>query len=65
MPVEPGARFTELFLARPRWKGNEIAPFLADIAVDSKERDKLLLKHARALTDPQGIWYTGRAKYNV
>lgn len=65
LPVEPGARFTELFLARPRWKGDEIAPFLADIAVDSKERDKLLLKHARALTDPQGIWYTGRAKYNV
>ncbi|EIW62603.1 uncharacterized protein TRAVEDRAFT_112797 [Trametes versicolor FP-101664 SS1] len=65
LPVEPGARFAELFLARPRWKGDEIAPFLADIAVDSKERDKLLLKHARALTDPQGIWYTGRAKYNA
>lgn len=65
LPVEPGARFAELFLARPRWKVDEIAPFLADIAVDNKERDKLLLKHARALTDAQGIWYTARAKYNV
>ena len=63
LPVDPGARFAELFLARPRWKADEIAPFLADIAVDTKERDKLLLKHARAVTDPQGIWYTARAKY--
>ncbi|CDO77688.1 hypothetical protein BN946_scf184969.g39 [Trametes cinnabarina] len=65
LPVEPGARFSELFLTRPRWKADEIAPFLSDIAVDSKERDKLLLKHARAITDSEGIWYTARAKYNA
>ncbi|KAI0373427.1 hypothetical protein BV20DRAFT_1100060 [Pilatotrama ljubarskyi] len=65
LPNDPAARFAELFLARPRWKGDEIAPFLADVAVDSKERDKLLLKHARAITDPEGIWYTARAKYNA
>ncbi|RDX45608.1 hypothetical protein OH76DRAFT_1387628 [Lentinus brumalis] len=64
LPVEPGARFAELFLARPRWKIEEIAPFLADISVDAKERDKLLLKHARTVTDPEGIWYAARAKYN-
>ncbi|RPD63626.1 hypothetical protein L227DRAFT_591615 [Lentinus tigrinus ALCF2SS1-6] len=64
LPVDPWARFAELFLARPRWKIEEIAPFLADISVDAKERDKLLLKHARAVTDPDGIWYTARAKYN-
>ncbi|KAI0743367.1 sister chromatid cohesion protein Dcc1 [Daedaleopsis nitida] len=64
LPVDPGARFAELFLARPRWKTDEIAPFLADISVDAKERDRLLLKHARALTDSEGIWYTARAKYN-
>ena len=64
LPVDPGARFAELFLARPRWKGDEIAPFLADVSVNSKERDKLLLKHARAITDASGIWYTARAKYN-
>ncbi|KAI9068334.1 hypothetical protein FKP32DRAFT_156883 [Trametes sanguinea] len=65
LPVEPGARFAELFLTRPRWKADEIVPFLSDIAVDSKERDKLLLKHARAITDSEGIWYTARAKYNA
>ena len=65
LPVEPGARFAELFLARPRWKVEEIAPFLADVAVDTKERDKLLLKHARAVTDADGIWYTARAKYSA
>ncbi|KAI0768752.1 sister chromatid cohesion protein Dcc1 [Trametes elegans] len=64
LPVEPGARFADLFLTRPRWKLEDIVPFLADIAVDSKERDKLLLKHARAITDPSGIWYTARVKYN-
>ncbi|KAH9858570.1 sister chromatid cohesion protein Dcc1 [Lenzites betulinus] len=65
LPVDPGARFSELFLARPRWKTEQITPFLTDIAVDSKERDKLLLKHARAITDSGGIWYTARAKYNA
>ncbi|KAI0331169.1 hypothetical protein GY45DRAFT_1322645 [Cubamyces sp. BRFM 1775] len=65
LPVDPSARFSELFLVRPRWKADEITHFLSDIAVDSKERDKLLLKHARAITDPTGIWYTARAKYNA
>ena len=64
LPVDAGARFAEPFLARPRWKIEEIAPFLADISVDAKERDKLLLKHARAVTDPEGTLYTARAKYN-
>ena len=58
-----GARFAALFLARARWRGEALAPFLADVAVDAKERDRLLLKHARALTDADGIWYTARAKF--
>ncbi|KAI0644549.1 sister chromatid cohesion protein Dcc1 [Trametes meyenii] len=65
LPVDPGARFAELFLVRPRWKAEEITPFLSDIAVDGKERDNLLLKHARAITEPGGVWYTARAKYNA
>ncbi|THV08475.1 hypothetical protein K435DRAFT_959038 [Dendrothele bispora CBS 962.96] len=60
LPLDPTARFAELFLTRNRWKGEDIAPFLSDVAVDSKERDKLLLKYARAVTSPQGIWYTAR-----
>ncbi|KAF9008993.1 sister chromatid cohesion protein Dcc1 [Cyathus striatus] len=64
LPIDPAARFTDLFITRSRWKGDDIAPFLADIAVNSKERDKLLLKYCRAITDPQGIWYTARTQYN-
>ncbi|GBE81571.1 hypothetical protein SCP_0313000 [Sparassis crispa] len=64
LPVDSAARFTDLFLTRPRWKAAEISPFLADIVVDSKERDRLLLKFARAVTDAEGVWYTARAKYN-
>ncbi|KAI0344567.1 hypothetical protein BDW22DRAFT_1060919 [Trametopsis cervina] len=62
LPEDPAARFTDLFLARSRWKAEEITPFLADIVVDNKDRDRLLLKHARAITDVDGVWYTARAK---
>ncbi|KAH9914022.1 sister chromatid cohesion protein Dcc1 [Fomitopsis serialis] len=61
--IDSAARFTDHFLTRPRWKADEISPFLADIVVDAKERDKFLLKYARAITDAEGIWYTARAKY--
>lgn len=64
LPVDPAARFVELFLTRQRWKHEEIEHFLLDTAVNSKERDKLLLKHARALTDTEGVWYTARVSYN-
>ena len=64
LPVDPAQRFTDLFLTRQRWKAGEIAPFLSDIVLDHKERDKLLLKYARAVTDSEGVWYTARAKYN-
>lgn len=64
LPIDPAARFNDLFLTRARWKHEDIVPFLADIAVSSKERDKLLLKYARTTTDSQGIWYTVRVQYN-
>ena len=61
LPLEPLARFNDLFLTRNRWKVEEIAPFLDDIAIDRKERDKLLLKYARAITTPDdGTYYTSR-----
>ncbi|KAH9176582.1 sister chromatid cohesion protein Dcc1 [Lactarius sanguifluus] len=62
LPVDPVARFSDLFLTRPRWKAEDIAPYLSDIAVDSKDLDKLLLRYARALTDKDGLWYTARAR---
>jgi len=62
LPIDPATRFTDLFLTRARWKAEDIVPYLSDIAVDTKELDKLLLKYARALTDKDGIWYTARAR---
>ncbi|KAH8994018.1 sister chromatid cohesion protein Dcc1 [Lactarius akahatsu] len=62
LPVDPVARFSDLFLTRPRWKAEDIVPYLSDIAVDSKDLDKLLLRYARALTDKDGLWYTARAR---
>ncbi|KAI6026244.1 hypothetical protein PISMIDRAFT_629149 [Pisolithus microcarpus 441] len=64
LPTDPAARFTELFLTKQRWKSNDIEPFLLDIAINSKERDKLLLKYARAITAPESTWYTSRVGYN-
>ncbi|KAF8826823.1 hypothetical protein HHX47_DHR5001047 [Lentinula edodes] len=64
LPIDPAQRFSDLFLTRSKWKNEDIVPFLSDIAVNSKERDKLLLKYARATTDAEGIWYTSRAQYN-
>ncbi|KAJ2936934.1 hypothetical protein H1R20_g177, partial [Candolleomyces eurysporus] len=64
LPTEPAARFSDLFLTRPRWKVEEISPFLSEIAVDSKERDKLLLKYCRAVNEAGVVWYTARAQYN-
>jgi len=63
LPIDPAARFSELFLTRSKWKAEEIAPFLSDIALNNKERDKLLLKYCRTVSDTQGIKYTARAQY--
>lgn len=62
LPMDAAARFTELFQIRPRWKAQDILPFLSDIVIDSKERDKLLLKFARVATDADGVWYTTRVQ---
>lgn len=62
LPVDPAARFSDLFLTRPRWKSDDIVPYLCDIAVDRKDRDKLLLRYARALTDEDGLCYTARVR---
>ncbi|KAJ3989711.1 sister chromatid cohesion protein Dcc1 [Lentinula detonsa] len=64
LPVDPAQRFSDLFLTRSKWKNEDIVPFLSDIAVNSKERDKMLLKYARATTDVDGVWFTSRAQYN-
>jgi sister chromatid cohesion protein DCC1 len=60
--LDPAARFGKLFATQTRWRAEEIEPFLDDIAVDKKERDHLLLKYARAITD-NGVWFITRVKY--
>ncbi|KAI0051203.1 hypothetical protein FA95DRAFT_1485775 [Auriscalpium vulgare] len=62
LPTDPAARFTDLFITRARWRAEDVTPFLIDIAVDAKDREKLLLKYARAVTDNEGVWYTARTR---
>ncbi|KDQ53546.1 hypothetical protein JAAARDRAFT_197354 [Jaapia argillacea MUCL 33604] len=64
LPPDPSTRFSDLFLTRPRWRAEDLYPFLEGVAVDGKERDKLLLKFARAVGggDGEGVWYSSRGK---
>ncbi|KAF6762288.1 sister chromatid cohesion protein Dcc1 [Ephemerocybe angulata] len=64
LPTDPAARFADLFLTRTKWRVEDITPFLSDIAVNNKERDKLLLKYCRAISESGAVWYTARAQYN-
>ena len=44
---------------KPRWKAQDILPFLDDTVANAKERDKLLMKVTRSIVDKEGIvWYT-------
>jgi len=57
-------RFSDLFLTRPKWCAQDLMPFLQDIAIDGKERDKMLLKYCRSMTDATGcVWYTSKLKF--
>ena len=64
LPLDPAKRFKDLFLTRNSWNIKQLEPFLDGIAVDKKERDKLLMKFTRSEpADAQGVvWYYSRAK---
>ena len=63
LPADPGARFNDIFLVKPTWRLDEIIPYVDDLAVDAKARDRLILKWCRTTTDSQGVaWLTIRAK---
>lgn len=47
LPLDPTARFQELFLTRPSWTLEDLEPFIRDMAVDPKRREALLIKYAR------------------
>jgi len=64
LPSDPLSRFNDLFLVRPRWKVEDMEPFLEDIAVDKKEREKFLMKFTRGSADDKGNrYYTARANH--
>lgn len=63
LPTDPALRFSELFSARPKWKVKEIAPFLVDLAIDSKKRDAITLKFTRKVKGDDGEpYYAARVK---
>ncbi|KAG8728721.1 hypothetical protein FRC11_010341 [Ceratobasidium sp. 423] len=63
LPTDAAQRFQTLFLTRPKWKVEDIGIYLEDIAVDKKERDRLMLKYTRQITEPDGVWATARVRY--
>ena len=55
LPTEPGARFTELFAARPQWELHDLEPYLADLQVSTQLLSDVLpagLETARTLAYP-------------
>ncbi|KAG0177819.1 Sister chromatid cohesion protein DCC1 [Apophysomyces sp. BC1021] len=63
LSTDPAQRFATLFRRKKLWGSDEITPFLSDIASDSKKRDALLLKYARAQKSDGGkILYGSRIK---
>jgi sister chromatid cohesion protein DCC1 len=63
LSLDPASRFSELFSVKPKWRMDEVAPFLLDLAVDDKKRDALTLKFTRKFKGDDGhVYYTARGK---
>ena len=62
LPLHPATRFADLFLTRPRWRPDEMAPFLRGLTRDgdTKERDKLVAKFVRVVKEKGGVWWYPR-----
>lgn len=67
LPLDPAPRFQELFLTRSQWYLDELEPFIEDLSVDSKRREALLLRYARAkkvkLDKDEVTVYSARVRY--
>eukprot|EP01122_Echinamoeba_exundans_P016584 TRINITY_DN8454_c0_g1_i1.p1 TRINITY_DN8454_c0_g1~~TRINITY_DN8454_c0_g1_i1.p1 ORF type:complete len:359 (+),score=40.43 TRINITY_DN8454_c0_g1_i1:47-1123(+) len=50
----PQTRFKELFAAKPKWRLNEIKPFLKDLLGPGVTEEQLLLAHSRISTGVDG-----------
>jgi sister chromatid cohesion protein DCC1 len=55
-------RFTDLFLARARWRPDEMIPFMRGLYPegDTKARDKLVAKYIRVVKEREGAWWYPR-----
>ncbi|WVQ85058.1 hypothetical protein IAT38_007222 [Cryptococcus sp. DSM 104549] len=62
LPTQPALRFADLFITRPRWRPDEMAPFLKGLTRDgdTKERDKLVVKFVRVVKEKEGVWWYPR-----
>ncbi|KAK4685625.1 sister chromatid cohesion protein DCC1, partial [Tremellales sp. Uapishka_1] len=63
LPLHPPTRFADLFLTRPRWRPEDMSPFLKGLTRDGdqKGRDKLVVKFVRVVKEKDGgIWWYPR-----
>jgi sister chromatid cohesion protein DCC1 len=62
LPSHVATRFADLFLTRPRWRPEDMTPFLRGLypAYDSKAKDKLVAKYVRVVKDTDGAWWYPR-----
>jgi sister chromatid cohesion protein DCC1 len=62
LPLQSAIRFADLFLTRPRWRPDDMTPFLKGLYRDgdSKERDKLITKFVRVVKEKEGTWWYPR-----
>lgn len=54
LPDTPAERFTLLFKARPKWKEDDITPYLKNILGPNQKMSSLFLKYARSSKDENG-----------
>lgn len=62
LPLHAPTRFADLFLTRPRWRPEEMTPFLKGLTRDGdkKEQDKLIAKFVRVVKEKEGSWWYPR-----
>ncbi|WWD05076.1 hypothetical protein V865_003147 [Kwoniella europaea PYCC6329] len=63
LPLQPSERFSDLFITRPKWRPEEIIPFLKGLTRDGdvKSRDKLVQKFVRVVKEKDGsMWWFPR-----
>jgi hypothetical protein len=62
LPSDPPTRFSELFLTRPKWREEEMKPFLKGLVQDGngKALDKLVVKFVRVVKEGKETWFFPR-----